>query len=67
MPSIDDDNNNDGNDKYANELYDETIVEGALFDETAAAYARLRGKAEQVMADMIAQAVRDALRGYAKG
>ena len=42
-------------------------VEGALFDETAAAYARLRTKTENVMTDLLGQAVRDALKAYVRG
>ena len=49
------------------ELNDDMVVEGALFDETAAAYARLRTKTENVMADLLGQAVRDSLKAYVRG
>ena len=57
----------DGNASISNDLNDDTIVEGALFDETAAAYARLRTKTENVMADLLGQAMRDALKAYVRG
>ena len=60
------DNPPNGNGSTGTGLIDESSVEGALFDETAAAYARLRAKTENVMADMLGQAVRDALKAYVR-
>lgn len=57
----------DGNASGSKDLNDDAIVEGALFDETAAAYARLRAKTENVMADLLGQATRDALKAYVRG
>lgn len=37
---------------------------GALFDETAAAYGRLRARTESVLADQLSRAVRDAAKPY---
>lgn len=37
---------------------------GALFDETAAAYSRLRIRSEKIIADTINGNVREALRAY---
>lgn len=39
---------------------------GALFDETAAAYARLRSRAEHLLSDALCASLRDALRPYAR-
>ena len=39
---------------------------GALFDETAAAYARLRAKAEGVIIDTLTRHLRDSLRPYSR-
>lgn len=41
-------------------------VQGALFDETAAAYRRLRVRSENVLVEALTSAVRDALRPYAR-
>ena len=57
----------DGNTATGNEVAGDGSIEGALFDETAAAYARLRTKTENVMADLLGQAVRDALKAYVRG
>jgi len=40
--------------------------DGALFDETAAAYARLRSRAEHLLTDALCASLRDALRPYAR-
>ncbi len=39
---------------------------GALFDETAGAYRRLRVRTEEVMVDLLVQNMREALRPYSR-
>ena len=60
-------NSSAGNVSVGNVSLEDSSVEGALFDETAASYARLRTKTENVIADLLGQAVRDALKAYVRG
>lgn len=45
---------------------DDDYLQGALFDETAASYQRLRMRSEGIISDMLVHNVRDALRTYTR-
>lgn len=45
---------------------DDGYLQGALFDETAASYQRLRMRSEGIISDMLVHNVRDALRPYTR-